>query len=325
MEQRAKHFLGLLQAEKALLLSILEAACGTSDEISGVSTSFASILCWPRRLEGEVGPLLYPSDIIAVRSYEKASVQVGLSPVTSFPHPNESVSDVVESIKRMASTDSDASLATVIVRHKSAGAARRVARFFQAGNPSSVPVVVNGGDGHNEDPAEGLACMYAVYRDFKNVHYPGAFVIGDLMGDATTRSLAFGLTKLGVTVHALNVPGLLPPVFPPEVPITTHNIGDSLPDSVSVAFCLPIDRRAIPWEILSSLPAMEVAVLSILGRLSSLQIVVRYENGDLGRDVFDPLRGLGTLAQAATVVQLSESDRQKIRFGILAQLVATKN
>lgn len=273
--------------------------------------AIVGILCWLRRLENEAGPLLSPSDASPVQEFRAAADLLGIETTTAYPHPHESIEDVVASILAMAPTSTGMQLASIIVRHQSAGAAHRISRLT-AITENTIPVV-NGGDLHHEDPAEGLINLLPYWRLFPNRGaQPRTLITGDLLRDAVARSILFGLINLGAEVHAITTPGFTPQTFPVEAPVFLHDDISRIDPQVIVS--VPISKT--PWAGEALFPEMEIRHLldwpSKLSTYKNLQLVVEVPVPE------DALRLKCSSADARIAPPPTEVERIAVRAAILS-------
>lgn len=122
---------------------------------------------------------------------------VSFSPGTSSLKKGESLKDTVLTVKAMG-------VDCMVVRHKSTGAAWRVAEW------SGLPVV-NGGDGAHQHPTQALLDSLTLRQHFGSLEGLRIAIVGDIRHSRVARSDAWAFTALGAEVTLVAPPTLLPP------------------------------------------------------------------------------------------------------------------
>ena len=122
---------------------------------------------------------------------------VSFSPGTSSLKKGESLKDTVLTVKAMG-------VDLMVVRHKSTGAAWRVAEW------SGLPVI-NGGDGAHQHPTQALLDSLTLRQHFGTLEGLRIAIVGDIRHSRVARSDAWAFTKLGAEVTMVAPPTLLPP------------------------------------------------------------------------------------------------------------------
>src|SRR5207245_984134 len=74
-------------------------------------------------------------------------------------------------------------------------------------------------------------------------------IIADFLFDPLSRSLLFGLSRLGVQISILGVPGLIPNELPPEISATVTRELAHLPESVDVIVSIPVSPSRFEKDI----------------------------------------------------------------------------
>ncbi len=122
---------------------------------------------------------------------------VSFSPGTSSLKKGESLKDTVLTVKAMG-------VDLMVVRHKSTGAAWRVAEW------SGLPVI-NGGDGAHQHPTQALLDSLTLRQHFGTLEGLRIAIVGDIRHSRVARSDAWAFTTLGAEVTMVAPPTLLPP------------------------------------------------------------------------------------------------------------------
>jgi aspartate carbamoyltransferase catalytic subunit len=135
-------------------------------------------------------------------SFERAAKALSadtlsFSPGTSSLKKGESLKDTVLTVKAMGAD-------LMVVRHKSTGAAWRVAEWAQ------VPVV-NGGDGAHQHPTQALLDSLTLRQHFGDLDGLRIAIVGDIRHSRVARSDVWAFTTLGAKVTLVAPPTLLPP------------------------------------------------------------------------------------------------------------------
>jgi aspartate carbamoyltransferase catalytic subunit len=135
-------------------------------------------------------------------SFERAAKALSadtlsFSPGTSSLKKGESLKDTVLTVKAMGAD-------LMVVRHKSTGAAWRVAEW------ADLPVV-NGGDGAHQHPTQALLDSLTLRQHFGNLEGLRLAIVGDIRHSRVARSDVWAFTTLGAEVTLVGPPTLLPP------------------------------------------------------------------------------------------------------------------
>lgn len=105
---------------------------------------------------------------------------------TSSVNKGESLIDTGKTLDQMG-------LDVMVIRHNMTGAAHLLAKNVKAS-------VINGGDGTNEHPTQGLLDIYTILDKKKRIEGLKVAIIGDIAHSRVARSNVFGLNKLGAKV-----------------------------------------------------------------------------------------------------------------------------
>jgi len=134
-------------------------------------------------------------------SFERAAKALSadilsFSPGTSSLKKGESLKDTVLTVKAMGAD-------LMVVRHKSTGAAWRVAEW------TDLPVV-NGGDGAHQHPTQALLDALTLRQHFGDLNGLRIAIVGDIRHSRVARSDVWAFTTLGAEVILVAPPTLLP-------------------------------------------------------------------------------------------------------------------
>ncbi|NMA95765.1 MAG: aspartate carbamoyltransferase catalytic subunit [Clostridiales bacterium] len=145
--------------------------------------------------------LFYENSTRTRLSFELASKYMGasaanVSAASSSVQKGETLIDTGKSIEAMGAD-------VIIMRHPMAGAAHLLARNLKAS-------VINGGDGMNEHPTQGLLDIYTIRERLGSVAGKKVAIIGDIMHSRVARSNIWGLQKLGAQVVLAGPETLIP-------------------------------------------------------------------------------------------------------------------
>lgn len=105
---------------------------------------------------------------------------------TSSVNKGESLIDTGKTLDQMG-------LDVMVIRHSMTGAAHLLAKHVNAS-------VINGGDGTNEHPTQGLLDIFTILEKKKRIEGLKVAIIGDIAHSRVARSNVFGLNKLGANV-----------------------------------------------------------------------------------------------------------------------------
>lgn len=134
-------------------------------------------------------------------SFERAAKALSadilsFSPGTSSLKKGESLKDTVLTVKAMGAD-------LMVVRHRSTGAAWRVAEW------AALPVV-NGGDGAHQHPTQALLDALTLRQHFGDLSGLRIAIVGDIRHSRVARSDVWAFTTLGADVTLVAPPTLLP-------------------------------------------------------------------------------------------------------------------
>ena len=139
-----------------------------------------------------------------------ADVQ-SFSPSSSSLSKGESVLDTARTYVAMGAD-------VLVVRHRSTGVPRQLARDLEMAGERTV--VLNGGDGLHSHPSQGLLDLYTLARHFDPTHpMPEALqgrrilIVGDILHSRVARSNLWALTACGADVVLCGPASLVPDAF----------------------------------------------------------------------------------------------------------------
>lgn len=176
-------------------------------------------------------------------SFESAAKKLSADVIT-FTSSGSSLSKG-ESLKDTAQTLEAMGADIMVVRHKSSGAAERLAH---AGWISSA--VVNAGDGVHQHPTQALLDAFTIRRRRfgadsagKDLHGMRVVIVGDIAHSRVARSNVWLLTTLGASV-TLVAPQTLLPADTDHWPVTiTRSLDEALADSPDAVMMLRIQNE----------------------------------------------------------------------------------
>lgn len=142
-----------------------------------------------------------------------------------------------ESLRDTALTLHAAGADALIVRHPSSGAAHQIAHWFESWSrrtASSVPAVINAGDGTHEHPTQALLDALTLRQRLGDIAGRRVVIVGDILHSRVARSNAFLLSTLGAEV-VLVAPHTLLPVGVSGWPVrVSTNLDAELPGADAV-------------------------------------------------------------------------------------------
>ncbi len=134
----------------------------------------------------------------------------------------------------------------MVVRHRSIGAAARVAEW------SGVPVI-NGGDGAHQHPTQALLDALTVRRHFGKVEGLEVAIVGDIRHSRVARSDVDCFSALGARV-TLVAPRTLLPVTVEGWPVAVANGIDDVLETADVVYLLRVQAERGGAAVFPSLP-----------------------------------------------------------------------
>ncbi len=166
-------------------------------------------------------------------SFERAAKALSadtlsFSPGTSSLKKGESLKDTVLTVKAMGAD-------LMVVRHKSTGAAWRVAEW------ADLPVV-NGGDGAHQHPTQALLDALTLRQHFGSLDGLRIAIVGDIRHSRVARSDVWAFTTLGAEVTLVAPPTLLPPDLS-GWPVTASTDFDDVLTEVDAVYVLRVQAE----------------------------------------------------------------------------------
>jgi aspartate carbamoyltransferase catalytic subunit len=228
-------------------VSDLDGAAGI-DEVMRLTDAFVEVSARaiPRvpALRGKTVAWLFYEDSTRTRlSFETAAKRLGadtmnFSVSSSSVKKGESLRDTARTIEAMG-------IDAIVVRHRSAGAPHRIARWVDAS-------VVNAGDGWHEHPTQALLDCYTIRQHLGSVTGKRIAIVGDIKHSRVARSDVAAFTMLGAEVTLVAPPTLLPPSLEGWPVQVSHRLDDVLPN-VDVVYLLRMQRERMTEALLPSL------------------------------------------------------------------------
>jgi aspartate carbamoyltransferase catalytic subunit len=216
---------------------------GGIDELLDVAESFVEVtqrdIPKVPALRGKTVVSLFYEDSTRTRlSFETAAKRLSADTMTftvgsSSVQKGESLLDTVRTIAAMGAD-------AVIVRHRAAGAAHRVASWIDAS-------IVNAGDGCHEHPTQALLDLLTLRRRLGPSAFDGlrVAIVGDVRHSRVARSDVKAFAKLGAPVLLVGPPTLLPESLD-GWPVTgvSHDLDEVIPDvDVVLLLRLQLERQ----------------------------------------------------------------------------------
>lgn len=191
---KTKDFLGLKDVPLEVIESILKKAADMKQAFL-MSKKLSS-------LAGKsVVTLFYENSTRTKLSFELAAKNLSAN-VTGLAVSQSSVAkgeSLIDTGKTLDALRTD----IIVIRHQMAGAPHLLARNVQAG-------VINGGDGMNEHPTQGLLDMFTIKEKFGTLKGLKVLIAGDIKHSRVARSNIWGLTKAGAAVTVCAPQTLMP-------------------------------------------------------------------------------------------------------------------
>lgn len=192
-----KHLLSIDQLSTEQIVSILD----TADSFREVGTR--TIKKVPALRGRTVCNLFFESSTRTRLSFELAARRLSADVINFNADSRTSVSKG-ESFKDTALTLQAMGLDAIVVRHTSAGAAKRLSQWVDAS-------VVNAGDGAHEHPTQALLDLYTIRERLGDLEGLHIGIVGDVIHSRVARSNIRAMTKMGAQVTVVGPPTLLPP------------------------------------------------------------------------------------------------------------------
>lgn len=142
-----------------------------------------------------------------------------------------------ESLRDTALTLHAAGADALIVRHPASGAAHQITRWFEdwsRRSGSTVPAVINAGDGTHQHPTQALLDALTLRQRLGDIAGKRVVIVGDILHSRVARSNAFLLSTLGAEV-VLVAPRTLLPVGVEDWPVRVSvDLDSELPGADAV-------------------------------------------------------------------------------------------
>jgi aspartate carbamoyltransferase catalytic subunit len=232
------------------LLSIDDLGPGGIEELLDLSESFVEVT---RReipkvpaLRGKTVVTLFYEDSTRTRlSFETAAKRLSADTMSftvgsSSVGKGESLLDTVRTIEAMG-------VDAMVVRHQSAGAPHRIAKWVDA-------AVVNAGDGRHEHPTQALLDLLTLRRRLGADGLSGlrVAIVGDVRHSRVARSGVKAFAAIGADVTVVGPPTLLPESLEGWEARAATDLDDILPE-VDVVYLLRIQRERLGAALFPSL------------------------------------------------------------------------
>lgn len=150
-----------------------------------------------------------------------------------------------ESLRDTARTIEAMGIDAIVVRHASAGAPHRIARWVDAS-------VINAGDGWHQHPTQALLDCYTLRQHRGDLQGQRIAIVGDIKHSRVARSDVWAFTTMGAEVTLVAPPTLLPPSLEGWPVRVSHDLDAILPD-LDVVYLLRMQRERTDEPLLPSL------------------------------------------------------------------------
>jgi aspartate carbamoyltransferase catalytic subunit len=232
------------------LLSIDDLGPEGIEELLELSESFVEVtqreIPKVPALRGKTVVTLFYEDSTRTRlSFETAAKRLSADTMsftvgTSSVGKGESLLDTVRTIEAMG-------VDAMVVRHQSAGAPHRIAKWVDA-------AVVNAGDGRHEHPTQALLDLLTLRRHLGADGLSGlrVAIVGDVRHSRVARSGVKAFTAIGADVTIVGPPTLLPESLEGWAARAATDLDDVLPE-VDVVYLLRIQRERLGAALFPSL------------------------------------------------------------------------
>ena len=207
------------------LLGLKDLSTNEIELILNTAKDFKAVLKSGKRtddlIDKSVATLFYENSTRTRISFELAAKNLGAK-VTSIAVSQSSVAKG-ESLIDTGKTLDALYTNVIIIRHNASGAPQLLAKNVRAS-------VINGGDGNNEHPTQGLLDIFTMRETFGKLDGLKVTLVGDIKHSRVARSNIFGLTKLNVKV-SVAAPETLVPSDICKIVRVHNNIYDAVQDS----------------------------------------------------------------------------------------------
>ena len=209
------------------LLSLRELSAEEIGKILSTATVFKEILGRPIKkvpaLQGRTVVNLFVEPSTRTRiSFELAAVRLSAD-VVSLDRESSSIRKG-ETLKDTARNLEALQAGTIVIRHRSAGAAHFLAERLKAS-------VINAGDGSHEHPTQGLLDAFTIQERMGKIAGVRVLIVGDIVHSRVARSNLWALTKLGAKVKLVGPSTLLPKEFAELGAEVSHDLEGALEEA----------------------------------------------------------------------------------------------
>ena len=209
------------------LLSLRELSAEEIGKVLSTATVFKEILGRPIKkvpaLQGRTVVNLFVEPSTRTRiSFELAAVRLSAD-VVSLDRESSSIRKG-ETLKDTARNLEALQAGTIVIRHRSAGAAHFLAERLQAS-------VINAGDGSHEHPTQGLLDAFTIQERMGKIAGVRVLIVGDIVHSRVARSNLWALTKLGAKVKLVGPSTLLPKEFAELGVEVSHDLEGALEEA----------------------------------------------------------------------------------------------
>ncbi|NDI17332.1 MAG: aspartate carbamoyltransferase catalytic subunit, partial [Verrucomicrobia bacterium] len=209
------------------LLSLRELSAEEIGKVLSTATVFKEILGRPIKkvpaLQGRTVVNLFVEPSTRTRiSFELAAVRLSAD-VVSLDRESSSIRKG-ETLKDTARNLEALQAGTIVIRHRSAGAAHFLAERLKAS-------VINAGDGSHEHPTQGLLDAFTIQERMGKIAGVRVLIVGDIIHSRVARSNLWALTKLGAKVKLVGPSTLLPKEFAELGVEVSHDLEGALEEA----------------------------------------------------------------------------------------------
>jgi aspartate carbamoyltransferase catalytic subunit len=233
-----KHLLSIDQLSPSQIELVLK----TADSFREVGTR--TIKKVPILRGRTVCNLFFESSTRTRISFELAAKRLSAD-VINFTGDARSSLSKGESFKDTAQTLQAMGVDAIVVRHSSAGAPHRLARWVEAS-------VINAGDGAHEHPTQALLDLYSIREHFPSFDGLRVGIVGDILHSRVARSGVAALTKMGSQVTLVAPPTLIPPAIEGWGAEVSYDLEEVLP-KLDVVYLLRVQKERQNEQLVPSL------------------------------------------------------------------------
>jgi len=213
--------------QRKYLLSLRELSAEEIGKVLSTATVFKEILGRPIKkvpaLQGRTVVNLFVEPSTRTRiSFELAAVRLSAD-VVSLDRESSSIRKG-ETLKDTARNLEALQAGTIVIRHRSAGAAHFLAERLKAS-------VINAGDGSHEHPTQGLLDAFTIQERMGKIAGVRVLIVGDIIHSRVARSNLWALTKLGAKVKLVGPSTLLPKEFAELGVEVSHDLEGALEEA----------------------------------------------------------------------------------------------